>query len=888
MTHVPKLRRPRRSKGVMGRTLALVVVATSFGLAACPKPTDGDPQIPISSGVEQRMKMIPSRAAKARGKAGAPANANAKAHARPMRAGEHLSGPNATGKAGDWVIENDEVVFVVDGLGGGGGFAESGGNLVDAADAKTRKDELGQLFTYFGTFPRQGVYTKIEGAELPTGEATITAKGRELYDASLEIETEYRLAGGDRALLITTTIKNTSKADVVLPAVGDAIHWGGVEKLAPGKAVGFTGPSSGPFIGGVGRFTSYAVTTPDGEIAAISGHAWTDTEQKKNVTVAAGASESYARVFAVGERADVASIVSELTKASDGELGGLELSLVDAAGRPVRAAAGSKVVIATPAGSEVMSIVAASDDVTFGGELPPGRWLVSYAPSVGRRALTGAKVAVEVKKDVVTKAPGLAVSDVAKLDASCTEQDPGNSQRVTPLPCKVTIEGVNGTPTPDFGPAHVSGPAKNQLVAHVGDVALAPGSYRLTSTRGPEYGAVTTSVDVASGPTRTIVTKLDRIVDTAGYVATDFHQHTSLSADSAVSVRDRLLANAAEAVEVSVASEHNIVVDFAPVLREIGMAPFVVSISGDEITTDASKKPWGHVNAFPLVPDPTKSRGGAPVARDRTPREVLDEVRARPGSPRVIQVNHPRSGSNGYFDLLAFDPKTGVGTGAGYDASFDALEIWNGRNVDTRTKVLGDFLALLRTSHPVTPIADTDTHGIVGHEAGLPRTYVRVAKDDALDTWDAARTEDLVRSIRERRDVVLTNGPFMRVTANGAGIGAIAPARGGLVDVTVHVSSAAFAAVDRAELRLARSGQVVGAASVAVAPKVSARGAMEADVTFKVRASSDDAFVVIVSGSKPMRPMFAGEDQEIAPWAMSGPIWIDGNNDGKALGRTSK
>ena len=139
----------------------------------------------------------------------------------------------------------------------------------------------------------------------------------------------------------------------------------------------------------MGRFTSYAITTPDGEIAAVSGGAWTDTEQKKNVTLAAGASETYERVFAVGERADVASIVSELTKASAGELGGLEISLVDAAGKPVRAPTGAKVVIATAAGAEVMSIVAAKDDATFGGELPPGTWIVSFAPSAGRRSVAG-------------------------------------------------------------------------------------------------------------------------------------------------------------------------------------------------------------------------------------------------------------------------------------------------------------------------------------------------------------------------------------------------------------------------------------------------------------------------------------------------------------------
>ncbi|MEA2749848.1 MAG: hypothetical protein QOI41_3991 [Myxococcales bacterium] len=880
---VPKLAALRRSIANMGRRpLAALSLLAGLGLVACPKPTDGDPQIAISPNVEKRLPFMRGHGDPTPRKP--QPSANARSHAHPMKAGEQLGGPNATGKAGDWMLENDEVVFVIDALGGGGGFAESGGNLVDAADAKVRKDELGQLFTYFGTFPRQGVYTKIEATDLPTGEAIIVARGRELYDASLEVETEYRLAGADRALLVSTTVKNTGKADVMLPALGDAIPWGGAEKLAPGKAVGFKGASSGPFIGGVGRFTSYAITTPDGTIAAMSGGAWTDTEQKKNVTIAAGASETYQRVFAVGERADVASIVTELTKASEGAVGGLEISLVDAAGKAVKAPAGAKVVLATPAGDEVMTIIAPTADIMFGGEVPPGKWLVAYAPSAGRRAVAVGKATVDVKKGAVAKV-SLAVTDVAKIDAGCTEKDASGAEIVPVLPCKVTFEGLDGTAAPDLGPAHVTGPAKNQLIANTGEVAVAPGKYRLTFTRGPEYGAEVSEVVLAPGATRTVSAALRRVVDTSGYLATDFHQHTILSADAPVSTRDRILSNAAEAVELAVATEHNVIADLAPLVRELGMSRFVVSIPGDELTTDASKKPWGHANVFPLAVDATKARGGAPAVRDRLAHEVFEEMRSRPGPRSVLQVNHPRSGTNGYFDQLGFDPKTGVGTGAGYDADFDALEVWNGRNVDARMKVLDDLLALLRTSHPVTAIADTDTHGIVGQEAGLPRTYVRVTKDDALDAWDASRTDDLVRNVREKRDVVLTNGPFLRVTANGVGIGGIAAARGGLVEVNVHVATSSFAAVDHAELRVAGSAKIDSKPAVTLVPKKTASGALEADVTFTVRASADDAFVVIVSGSRPMKPMFSGEDRELLPWAMSGAIWIDANGDGKSLAR---
>jgi hypothetical protein len=98
---------------------------------------------------------------------------------------------------------------------------------------------------------------------------------------------------------------------------------------------------------------------------------------------------------------------------------------------------------------------------------------------------------------------------------------------------------------------------------------------------------------------------LRRVVDTSGYVSTDFHQHTILSADAPVGTRDRVLANVAEAVEVAVASEHNVVADLGPLVRELGMSRYLVSIAGDELTTDASKKPWGHANVFPLAVDPS-------------------------------------------------------------------------------------------------------------------------------------------------------------------------------------------------------------------------------------------------------------------------------------------
>ena len=171
MTVPPKVVASRRSNRPMGRRApASLAILAAFGLVACPEPTNGEPQIPVAPGVGERLGYMRGHGVPS---ASAPKPPQvARAHAHPMKAGEQLGGPHATGRVGDWVLENEEVLFVVDALGGGGGFAESGGNLVDAADARLRKDELGQVVTYFGSFPRQAVYTSLEGTDLDAGFGT--------------------------------------------------------------------------------------------------------------------------------------------------------------------------------------------------------------------------------------------------------------------------------------------------------------------------------------------------------------------------------------------------------------------------------------------------------------------------------------------------------------------------------------------------------------------------------------------------------------------------------------------------------------------------------------------------------------------------------------------
>jgi len=334
-----------------------------LAVAACPAPSDVTPIIHVDPRAAQRLNWLAKLSASSE-----PAQP-AVARVHVMKEGEQLGGPNAVGRPGDLVLENAEVVFVVDQLGSSAGFAESGGNLVDAADAHQRKDELGQMFSYFGTFPRQGVYETLSTGGDVDGAAWIEAKGRELYEPKLAVTTRYTLHGPDRALLVETTVENTGDVPIALPSLGDAVQWGAAEKVAPGKPRGFKGAASGPYVGGVGRFVSYALTSTEGAVESISGSSWTDTAQRRDIKLGPRDKTDYARVFIVGERPDTSSLVGELTLAAGKPVG--SLTVVTSA-----MVTGARVQLLAEGATEPMTLAS-----PFTANVPVGRYVVSVPGS---------------------------------------------------------------------------------------------------------------------------------------------------------------------------------------------------------------------------------------------------------------------------------------------------------------------------------------------------------------------------------------------------------------------------------------------------------------------------------------------------------------------------
>ncbi len=189
-------------------------------------------------------------------------------------------------------------------------------------------------------------------------------------------------------------------------------------------------------------------------------------------------------------------------------------------------------------------------------------------------------------------------------------------------------------------------------------------------------------------------------------------------------------------------------------------------------------------------------------------------------------------------------------------------------NSAKRDDVVADYLAILASGRLVTPMASSDAAGVADGGPWHPRTFIRVSDDASLHAGGAARAADLVNGLVTRRDVVLSDAPFVRVSANGVGLGGIAKGRD--VVVKVHVECAGSMCVDNVRLVRARGKEQMQRVKLAPLPST----ALGADAVFRVHADKDDAFVVIASD-----PSVSGS------WSMTSAVFIDADGDGKALGR---
>ncbi|MFO0615467.1 MAG: CehA/McbA family metallohydrolase [Polyangiaceae bacterium] len=440
-----------------------------------------------------------------------------------------------------------------------------------------------------------------------------------------------------------------------------------------------------------------------------------------------------------------------------------------------------------------------------------------------------------------------------------------------PMPGKLTFVGVDGTASPLFTTSDValeqdrSMRAFNRVMTLSGDgrLQIPKGRYDVYVTRGPAWSMHLERGLELGGKEVTIEAELTREIDTTGWISGDFHVHAERSFDSKVPMRARVYEFIAEGVDLLVATDHNAVADYAPIIRELGVDDRIASLRGDEITT----RDWGHFGTFPLDEGAT-----AFPAKGRTPAAIFADVREH--APKaLIDVNHPRFDRGlGYFRTGIFDRTQAKFGRSGASLDFDAVEVLNGYEGSSPVQVdevMKDWFALIAHGYLVTAMGNSDTHHLDASLAGYPRNFIPVR----AAVGSPALAGEVVEAIRGKRSF-LTTAPFVAATVGGATIGDTVRAVEGRVTVHVRVRAASWVGLDALSI-------YAGGAVVATRP-LSGRDPLRFDDDITVDAPGDTFVVARVEGKEPL-PLVVGDGAKYVayPLAVTNPIWIDGDGDGR-------
>ncbi|MCA1663510.1 MAG: carboxypeptidase-like regulatory domain-containing protein, partial [Myxococcales bacterium] len=424
------------------------------------------------------------------------------------RAADLLDGAAAEGRIGDFRLDNDAVAVIVSAPGHAFGFAESGGNVIDAAPAGGH-DALGQVYGYLGdTFPRQPIYERVDVVERGDVGAVLVARGHDSDVATLAVETEYALAAGSRALRITSTLTNEGKRALEKLAIGDAVDWGRAERFVPKKGLDASGRMvvDAGYIAGFGEDAAYAYAVAEGPLDARNDWEWTDFNAQL-VELPAGASVKVTRWLVVGSPTDSSlyESLAQLRKVRWSRLSGRILE--EATGESL---AGARVYFDDREGPVAMTRSTAQGYAVL---LPPGDYRVR-AEGIGRQGPAELEVTVGesagASHDVIMSRKGTVAYRVLESGA--------------PVPARLTIFGVPPTRDPHLGPPFAA-LAQNLVVSATGtgELPLPPGHYRVLASRGPEYTVQELRVDVAGGETARAELTLKRVVDAFGWRCIDPH-----------------------------------------------------------------------------------------------------------------------------------------------------------------------------------------------------------------------------------------------------------------------------------------------------------------------------------------------------------------------------
>ncbi len=774
----------------------------------------------------------------------------------PDEAGRLPKGKEADGITGDWVMENGQIVAVVAGAlpGRKANMAvhwnsETPGSIYDLCVAGSDNDQL----TCFSPGDLRGPVSSVSAETTVDGSKAVVTVLRTAARGAGRAETHrYVMERNARHLLVVSTYSNLSNSD-----------W----DLKPEPVVlGLLSPGS---LAGISYGDAMNPTDRQGYAWSSVQHAGAETGWAPTI-LQKGEVRSYAVAIAPGRSpAEAVGVVAALR----GPVGGL-IARVREKDHGIGIA---KLLLWTDPGAQ---LPAYTDDM---GEirivLPPAEYHYK-AMAQGRPDVEGA---------VTITAHGETVLNVQLSGASAIHfvveesSAPGAN-----CPCKAQIIGMGTTANPYLGVDIQAHGCRNQYHSETGrfTVPVLPGDYRIVVTRGIEYSSAEGLLAVTSGGQSNFRARLERIVNTTGWVSSDFHNHSTPSGDNYCGTNDRLINLAAEGVEFAPTTEHNRIYDWAPHIQRLGLEEELATVVGIELTGSGA-----HLNAFPLRVVPETQDNGAPIwVKDPRVNALVLRNWQDGGAERYVQINHPRVGE--FFRDRNAD---GVPDGgyAGLAALVDAAEVWSeeilnpapwiaykdratGQEMYNQNRTFA-WLQLLNQGVRMNCVAVSDAHAVFGNGVGGWRTYI----PSTTDRPRKINPGEIIRNAKAGR-MIVTNGPFLEVrTAEGTLPGGEVISPGG-VDLQVKVQCTDWIEIDRVQVLV--NGRQLPELDFtrAKTPEAFSNNVVRFQRTIRVPLAMDSHLIVVAIGEHHTLKKGYGESWEAAmkPVAFSNPIYIDTDGHG--------
>ncbi|MCX7972885.1 MAG: CehA/McbA family metallohydrolase [Candidatus Aminicenantes bacterium] len=445
------------------------------------------------------------------------------------------------------------------------------------------------------------------------------------------------------------------------------------------------------------------------------------------------------------------------------------------------------------------------------------------------------------------------------------------------VPGKVSFIGLQPTRTPYFRPENPveTGRSfesfKNSCFppAEGLDLTLPVGTYLITASRGPEYSIDQKVIEVIADAPLNLTFCLNRVVDKPGLISLDPHIHT-IHSDGTVSISNRLISLIAEGVETAIATDHNIVTDYFQDLKRLGLEKEISILLGTEVTV----QDMVHFNLYPLNYIEKDERKGAIEPTAEKVSELLAAARAKNPSA-LIQINHPRAGTLGYFNNYQLDLVSAAYVRETFDLGFDLIEVLNGAlPLSSNSIALKDWLHLINRGYYYPLIGSSDSHTIDGGEPGYARTYV---------FYDKPKTEPIdfkaILSALKAGRAFTSTGPLIDFRINEATLGETLSIKPGPVNFKIKVWGAPWIEIDEVRLFFNGSTRLI----LPVKEKTKELIKIEENIVLEIK--EDTAVVAEVIGKKSLFPILqqpsdSGELKDAAlPYAITNPIFIDTNGN---------